>query len=255
MSAKRHFAGILQFLIDWRNQPGANEIWLRTEHLDSRVEHVDGGWQVQLPDCCVVCGDPAAGNSRRIKIDVVDYSLPTAVLGLGLIVGFSVGFFFVSILLVLVIVGGAAVIALRLPRPTVVQLDYGMCAAHTDRDDLPAARLHSQTLIVEVGAQSVRRMFATRGSQGAPGTVVVPTKGYSAVPPIMLAKPERTVPESIPLYEEPSSDETEEVDGGSSGNGNTADRDSPPEPADDALPSLSDSDDKPGDIYPLAPPS
>jgi hypothetical protein len=135
---------------------------------DSDRVHVDGDlWEVTLPKCCVVCGEPT--ESRRIAVTWQfarldgPFWFPLS----GLVAGLVLGWWYSSWLVLIALCAAGIALGYATRGEQTLRLSFRRCADHAGRTDLPAARLHRGTLIVSAGHRAVWNKFHESALTGA----------------------------------------------------------------------------------------
>lgn len=184
------------------------EIKLRREHESAQFEWNHQNWSLQLPDCCVVCGDSTDRNWIDEESSVLDIRpaifLPVIAFVLSLI-AFGAGFPWLIVFI-------APLAACMFARNACVELPgrirYRRCTEHlgkTAYPDVRAFRLHHDTLIVRVGRRSVMNAYfeSVRESAGKHAGKRPPKPQFAESPPKKTAEPtpQRT---TIPLSDTPA---------------------------------------------------
>jgi hypothetical protein len=156
-------------------EPGTRrEIRVTAEEQNEAVAFDGVQWRADLPDCCVVCGEPANGDWNREQRSIADLTWPFLSPCLGFLFGI-VGWIFLSRWLVPLGICAGFLIGYRLRRETIVSVKFRRCREHLNRTRLPWLRIFRNTLLIGVGDRKVWRRFY-HGDQGLETPL-------SAVPP------------------------------------------------------------------------
>ena len=115
-------------------------------------------WQVDLPDCCAVCGEPAESRPIEETRQVADLVWPFWAPIAGILVGFFLGLMLSSWLTLFALLAGIGFGYAGRGEQTLL-LTFRRCHRHEDRSGLPTARLFRGSLIVGIGHRSVLRQF------------------------------------------------------------------------------------------------
>lgn len=138
------------------------ELRVRAEEQREAVSFENDQWRAELPDCCVVCGEPADCDWNREQRSIPDLTWPFLSPIFGLLVGI-VGWVFLwnsqgRWLIPLGLFAGF-LIGYRLRRETIVTVRFRRCREHLNRTRLPWLRIFRKTLIIGVGDRKVWRRF------------------------------------------------------------------------------------------------
>jgi hypothetical protein len=149
----------LPFLRD----PGARrEIRVTAEDRNDAVAFENKQWRADLPDCCVVCGEPADGDWNKEQRSIPDLTWPFMAPILGLLFGIA-GWIFrwdsEGRWLVPIGVFAGFLIGYRLRRETIVTISFRRCREHLNRTRIPWLRVFRKTLIIGIGDRKVWRRF------------------------------------------------------------------------------------------------
>lgn len=125
------------------------------------------GWHVNLPDCCVVCGEPAQRDWTQETVHVPDVAWPFWAPIVGFVGGFVLmllaqWFWLWPIGLLLGFLYGY-----NCRESERVVLRYRRCDRHMQATRIPHLRLFSEFLIVRVGHRSVKQLFQQAQHSGS----------------------------------------------------------------------------------------
>lgn len=157
--------------------PGARrELHLNADETNDAYSFENNKWKVALPDCCVVCGEPADGEWNKEQRSITDLTWPFYFPVLGLLFGCvawiftwnSDGKWFVP----LGVVAGF-LIGYQLRRDTVVTVQFRRCREHLNRTKIPSIRVFRKKLIVGIGDRKVWRLFY-HGDRGLETPIAAP---------------------------------------------------------------------------------
>jgi hypothetical protein len=149
----------LPFLQD----PGSRrEIRVTAEERNDAVSFENNQWRVDLPDCCVVCGEPADGDWNSEQRSVADLTWSFFSPLLGLLFGIAAWIFrwesdgrwFVPLGLI-----AGFLIGYRLRREAIVSVRFRRCREHLNQTRIPSLRVFRKTLIIGIGDRKVWRHF------------------------------------------------------------------------------------------------
>jgi hypothetical protein len=144
-------------------EPGTRrEIRVKADEQNEAVKFENGRWQAELPDCCVVCGEPANFDWNCEQRSIADLTWPFLSPILGLFAGIvcwlcfssSVGRWFIPLGLFAGFLVGYGV-----RRETIVTIRFRRCREHLNRTKLPWLRIFRKTLIIGIGDRKVWRRF------------------------------------------------------------------------------------------------
>jgi hypothetical protein len=143
--------------------PGSRrEIRVTAEEQNEAVLFENDQWRADLPDCCVVCGEPADCDWNREQRSISDLTWPFLSPIFGLLFGI-VGWIFLwnsqgRWLIPLGLFAGF-LLGYRLRRETIVTVRFRRCREHLNRTRLPWLRIFRKTLIIGIGDRKVWRRF------------------------------------------------------------------------------------------------
>jgi hypothetical protein len=147
-------------------EPGTRrEIRVTAEEQNPAVAFEDGQWRADLPDCCIVCGEPANGDWNREQRSISDLTWSFLSPILGLLVGIAFWLFSWDSRgrwFVLLGVCAGFLLGYRLRRDTIVTVKFRRCREHLNRTRLPWLRIFRKTLLIGVGDRKVWRKFYNR---------------------------------------------------------------------------------------------
>jgi hypothetical protein len=172
--------------LSFLKEPGTRrEIRVTAEEQNEAVSFDAGQWRADLPDCCVVCGEPANGDWNLEQRSIADLTWPFLSPFLGLLIGI-VGWILLwngqgRWLIPLGIFAGF-LIGYRLRRETIVSVKFRRCREHLNRTRLPWLRIFRKTLLIGVGDRKVWRRFY-HGDRDLETPLTVPPDFSKAVEP------------------------------------------------------------------------
>ena len=136
-----------------RSAMESRELWLPADRY-RRHNH----WEVRLPQRCAVCGRWVPRGEIHETRRVDDHSFPVLSVVLGLLVGFLVYYFGLSLWYLPIVLG---VIFGYLLRPQAdVDIYFRRCAEHSNKRLYPRIRALGEHLVVRLGNRSARREFS-----------------------------------------------------------------------------------------------
>ncbi|HEX4069863.1 MAG TPA: hypothetical protein VHX68_01785, partial [Planctomycetaceae bacterium] len=144
-------------------EPGTRrEIRVTADEQHDAVKFENDQWQVELPDCCVVCGEPANFDWNREQRSIPDLTWPFLSPILGLLAGIvcwildsdSHGRWFIPLGLF-----AGFLIGYRVRRERIVTIRFRRCREHLNKTKIPSLRVFRRTLIIGVGDRKVWRQF------------------------------------------------------------------------------------------------
>jgi hypothetical protein len=146
----------------FKDHGARRELRVTAEEQNDAVAFENGQWRVELPDCCVFCGEPADGEWNREQRSIPDLTWPFLSPVLGLLFGIAVWIFrwdsegrwFVPLGLI-----AGFLIGYRLRREAVVTIGFRRCREHLNRTRIPSLRIFRKTLIIGIGDRKVWRQF------------------------------------------------------------------------------------------------
>ncbi|MGE3316634.1 MAG: hypothetical protein AB7O26_16070 [Planctomycetaceae bacterium] len=125
--------------------------------------HFDGDqWHVELPDCCVVCGEPAARDWNSEQRSVPDLTWPLLAPINGMLLGILIAIFlwnewsrwFIPFGLI-----AGFIVGYRLKGEIPVTIRFRRCREHLNRISIPRLRTYRNVLVIGVGDRAVWRQF------------------------------------------------------------------------------------------------
>jgi uncharacterized OB-fold protein len=137
----------------------AREIRISPAHLERIGKRTSTGWVIELPDCCIVCGEltntPATSDSRDAWDLTWPVVAPAAVVSFGLLASLLLCTPWLFLLAVpLAPLAGALV-----RRKSTIGLSVWRCDQHRNRLDLPQLWSFGNTLVVRTGDAQVVEAF------------------------------------------------------------------------------------------------
>jgi hypothetical protein len=164
--------------------PGARrELHLNADESNDSYSYENNRWKVALPDCCVVCGEPADGEWNKEQRSLTDLTWPFYVPLLGLLFGFAAWIFTWSSdgkWFVPLGVFAGFLIGYQLRRDTVVTVQFRRCREHLNRTKIPSLRVFRKKLIVGIGDRKVWRLFY-HGDRGFETPIAAPPDFHEIV--------------------------------------------------------------------------
>lgn len=129
----------------------------------------EAGWQIQLADCCVVCGKAAEGDWETQSREIPDVTVSLWLPIVGLPVAIGLGWYWGSVLAFAVIWLASFFAGYLLCRSVSVQLRLRRCGEHASFTSSPQVYLLGDDLAMRMGHVSVRKAFfeVNRGSDAA----------------------------------------------------------------------------------------
>jgi hypothetical protein len=119
-------------------------------------------WQVERPDCCIVCGEPADRSWNSEQRSVPDLTWPLLAPIDGMLLGTLVAVFLWSSwskwMIPLGLVAGIFV-GYRLRGEVPVTIRFRRCREHLNRTSIPRLRTFRNVLVISVGDRAVWRQF------------------------------------------------------------------------------------------------
>lgn len=217
--------------------------WQRREiclSVQGQYRHAqwDGSrWEVQLPDCCVVCSEPAEHLDQHEHQMAADLFWPFWAPLIGLGVGVLLSLFFRTGWFLLISTLTGVVLGYRGRRKRDLEISYRRCAKHLKSTTYPRLRYDGSRLFIGVGHPAVKGRFLAidvDASKVKPASPFVQSSQAAGVSPDPLEKSSQ--PASIPLsddiYAFASPDDSDDALRASS---------QPPDAYDDDLPTLVES--------------
>jgi hypothetical protein len=144
-------------------EPGSRrEIRVTANEQHDAVKFENDQWQVDLPDCCVVCGEPANFDWSREQRSIPDLTWPFLSPIFGLLIGIvcwlflwdSHGRWFIPLGLL-----AGFLIGYRVRRERIVTIRFRRCREHLNKTKIPSLRVFRRSLIIGVGDRKVWRQF------------------------------------------------------------------------------------------------
>lgn len=129
-------------------------------------------WRVQLPDCCVVCGEAADQDWCQEQRVVQNLTYPLWMPVLGLTVGVFVAIWWINRWYILLLFLAGTWAGYRLASNFPAWVRYRRCRKHANQTHVPELRWARGSLIVEVGHRAVHRKFREAESGTGPSDVV-----------------------------------------------------------------------------------
>jgi hypothetical protein len=198
-------------------QEGKNisrEIRLTAETEMQEVDYDDDGWQITLPDCCVVSGDDTDNSWISEEKTVENYFLPIMIpFALTIISLFFSLLLFKLIILPLGILAGMIIGYMNRKFET-VHIKYRKSDQFRERK-FPQLRIFGNELIVRVGHRTVRQKFFKTGYKPVHENSATPSparenESFAQEKPVEKQFPDKNEPpRSIPLHEGDDPEETE----------------------------------------------
>jgi len=198
-------AGLWQLFAEYvpffREHGNRKEIRVSGDDKHDKVSFDGELWSVELPDCCVVCGEPVDGRWNSEQRSVPNLTWPLLAPLNGLLLGFVIGVIFwtgwIRWLMPLGLLAGL-LIGYRLKSEVLVTVRFHRCREHLNRTRIPTLRTFRKSLIIGVGDRSVWRQFHY-GKSGIETPLALPTDPPatpSEIPPDVshkLAPPPPTI--------------------------------------------------------------
>jgi hypothetical protein len=184
-------------------EPGTRrEIRVTAEEQNEAVAFENDQWRADLPDCCIVCGEPADCDWNREQRSISDLTWPF----LSPIFGLLIGVFFWIFLwdsngrwLIPLGVFVGFLVGYRLRREAIVTVRFRRCREHLNRTKLPWLRIFRKTLIIGIGDRKVWRRFY-HGDRDLETPFAVPRDLPKAVDDAPSPQSAPRVPGSDPSY-------------------------------------------------------
>lgn len=149
-----------------KSMSAGRDIRLSEEDHDDDATRTDAGWDIRLPDCCVVCGEPTDRDWQNEVKSVLDLSWPMYAPLVGLVGGVVLNWYFDTRWgLPLALIAGF-VAGYRGCRQLEVQLRLKRCAEHVQRVNVPGVRAVAGDLVVRVGNRRVKQKFKNPEASG-----------------------------------------------------------------------------------------
>lgn len=171
------------------------EIRVSQDDENDKVQFDGEQWNVELPDCCVVCGEPAdrAWNSEQRTVE--DLTWPLLAPLNGLLLGVLLAVFFWtgwSRWLVLLGLFVGFLLGYRLRGEVPATIRFRRCREHLNKTGIPTLRMFRNLLIIGVGDRSVWRQFHYGRTELETPIAAPPPLPSSAAysPPDVSEKPE-----------------------------------------------------------------
>jgi hypothetical protein len=149
--------------LSFLQEPGTRrEIRVSKEDNNESVSFDGTQWRADLPDCCVVCGEPTEGhwNSEQRSVPVLTWPL------FGPILGVLAGLFAWVLLwssagawLILVGLFFGFLVGYHLRGEAIVSVRFRRCREHLNRTRYPSLRVYRNTLVIGIGDRKVWRRF------------------------------------------------------------------------------------------------
>jgi hypothetical protein len=187
--------------------PGARrELQLNAEETNDAYSFENNQWKVALPDCCVVCGEPADGEWNKEQRSITDLTWPFYMPLLGLLFGIAAWIFTWSSdgkWLVPLGVCAGFLIGYRMRRDTVVTVQFRRCREHLNRTKIPSLRVFRKKLIVGIGDRKVWRLFH-HGDRGLETPIAAPPDFHEIVDARRVEREAQSSshPTTIPLVDD-----------------------------------------------------
>lgn len=163
------------------------------------AEWNDAGWQVRLPDCCVVCGEATDGEGVEEVRTITGMAWPVLAPVGGLVAGFVLWLWW-SLWFVPIAVGAGFLLGYGLRTTTDVRIRYSRCPEHADDARYPHLRSGGRVLTIRVGRQVVKRRFLAENRPDRSAGGPEPPDSSPRAP--SGDRPRKAEPETIPLADE-----------------------------------------------------
>jgi len=138
----------------------------------------DSGWNVTLPECCVVCGTDTDEPAIHDERDLNDYTLAIRAPLLGLAAGLVLGIFLWNKWWIPAMLFAGFLVGYRKRRKTHVTLEFRRCKEDRNRTKTPHLRTRGNELFIRVGKSIVRKRFFGATDQHF-DEIAVPTEANS----------------------------------------------------------------------------
>lgn len=135
------------------------DIRLSEEDHDDDATRTETGWDVRLPDCCVVCGEPTDREWLNEVKPVLDLSWPMFAPVVGLCGGIVLNWYFDNRWCLPIALIAGFIAGHRGSRKLEVRLRLKRCAEHSQRTTVPSLRAVASDLVVRVGNRRVKQKF------------------------------------------------------------------------------------------------
>jgi len=163
------------------------EIRFSTDEDSKLARYSKEGWVVEMPNCCVVCGEPSdckwINETRWVDNLGKPFWIPIAAIGVGLLLSLFYQAYW--ILLVAIFFG---FLLGNLQRSSIrVDLKFQRCKVHEEKTSVPHVRLFGEQLILRLGGRSARQAVRDK-TQVADDTLVgthkqtIPTSNPEPIP-------------------------------------------------------------------------
>ncbi len=185
---------LAEYVPVFREHGNRREIRVSRDDEHDKVAFDDGQWNVELPDCCVVCGEPADRGWNNEQRSVPDLTWPLLAPFFGFCGGLVLFFFFWSswskYFIPLGLIAGF-VVGYRRRGETLVAVKFRRCREHLNRTRIPRLRTYRNVLIIGVGDRAVWRQFHYGKSDIETPIPVPPVfpAGSTETPPNVAEKP------------------------------------------------------------------
>ncbi|GEM_PF-3340653 len=179
------------------------EIRLSAQESYETAQKIEGGWEIRLPNCCVMCGAKTDADEQSETRTVPDVAWPfwAPLAGLGAGVILSLWFWTPWWLLLLFLVG--LVIGYVGRGEMQVQLRLRRCEKHTTFTAIPRLMCLGENIVLYVGQEKVRQRFLRKNR--AEPEIVEPfaTPKPAQLAPLALdsSGPDAPLDKPIPLVE------------------------------------------------------
>jgi hypothetical protein len=135
------------------------EIRVSEDDATHAIAFDDEQWHVDLPDCCVVCGEPSDRdwNVEQRSVPNLTWTFWSPLVGL--LLGLVAWFVFSQRWLILVGLLAGFLVGYRKRGEAVVAIRFRRCREHLNRTKIPRLRTFRNTLVIGVGDRKVWRRF------------------------------------------------------------------------------------------------
>ena len=138
------------------------EIWVSRDDDYEGVSFDGSSWRAELPDCCVVCGEPSdePWSEEERSVPILSWPLWAPIVAAG--IGFVLGVYFGNRWILPISVPAGLWIGYRRRDETCVRVRFRRCRQHAEKKSIPRLRFCKGALVIDVGHRAVYRKFWER---------------------------------------------------------------------------------------------
>ena len=144
------------------------EIRLAADDSLSSILFDDSRWEVELPDCCVVCGASTSRDWEEKSETTVDLMTPTLALAGGVVAGLVLSLFFWKLWILPICILAGMLLGFAERRTIDVHLRLKRCDRHVNHHRIPKSVVSGDHLVLTVGHRSVKLQFYSAVESSSP---------------------------------------------------------------------------------------